>query len=282
MIMKPKILAVGHACLDIVHSVPRIPKPNTKVASKDVTIQIGGNAANVAAALCDMGADAHLCTVFGSEHHPFTRILVALLAQRHVKTKLCRFDDTQPGPSSTIMVMDDGERAIMNWQGDAIRSAVAVPDDVSKYDIVVADAYRLPMVRQVFDLARKAGVPTMIDVDGPITDVGLIPAADHIWFSEEAWRGQRIPLEDLHSRFGGIVGITVGDRPVRWIDLHGKVHYQQPLNVVPKNTLGAGDVFRARLGLGLCIGEDTGTAISKACAAAANHITGQALEQVCQ
>lgn len=275
--MKPKILAVGHACLDIVHAIPNIPAPNTKVTSKEVTIQIGGNAANAAAALCDMGSNADLCTVFGSEHHPFTRILLALLHQKGVNTGHCVFDDTQPCPSSTIMVLGDGERAIMNWQGDEIKNAVSAPDSVDGYCMVMADAYRLPMVRRVFGLARQAGIPTMLDVDGPVEDIGLLPRADHIWFSEEAWRRQRIPLADLQTRFGGVVGITDGDKPVRWIDLDGKIHFHQPLTVDAINTLGAGDVFRARLALGLCLGEDIKSSVAKACEIAAHHITGRQL-----
>ena len=279
--MKPKILAVGHACLDIVHKVSKIPRPNQKIDSREVVIQIGGNAANAAAALSDMGADAHLCSVLGSEHHPFTRILTALLNQKGVNRNFCRYDDSQPCPSSTIMVLDDGERAIMNWQGDAIRTSVIVPDSVDSFNMVMADAYRLPMVRQVFAMAKSAGVPTMIDIDGPLKDVGLIPAADFIWFSEEAWRSQRIPLEDLHSRFGGVVGITDGDRPVRWIDDTKKISYQQPLNVTPINTLGAGDVFRARFGLGICLGEKIADAVVNGCEAAASHITGKHLPRIC-
>jgi sugar/nucleoside kinase (ribokinase family) len=279
--MKPKILAAGHACLDIVHKVSKIPRPNQKVDSQEVIIQIGGNAANAAAALSDMGSEAYLCSVLGSEHHPFTRILTALLNERGVNRTFCRYDNSQPCPSSTIMVLDDGERAIMNWQGDAIKTSVMLPSSIDGFSMVMADAYRLPMVRQVFAMAKTAGIPTMIDIDGPVKDIGLVPVADFIWFSEEAWRSQRIPLEDLQSRFGGVVGITDGDRPVRWIDSKKKINYQQPMNVTPINTLGAGDVFRARFGLGICLGENIPDAVVKSCEAAAAHITGKPLQRIC-
>lgn len=279
--MKPRILTVGHACLDIVHRLPRIPNPNTKVDSREVIIQIGGNAANAAAAICDMGAKASLCSVLGTEHHPFTRILSSLLLQRGVDGTLCRYDSDQPCPSSTIMVLDDGERAIMNWQGDAIRNATSIPEQLDGFSLVMADSYRLPMVRQIFHMAKLAGIPTMLDVDGPLSDIGLLPAADYIWFSEEAWRARRIPLPDLQARFKGLVGITDGDRPVRWIVPNGTIEYHHPMNVKPTNTLGAGDVFRARFGLGIALGEDARTAISESCAAAAAHITGNELPRIC-
>lgn len=271
--MKPLILTVGHACLDIVHIIPTIPAPNTKVASQKIEIRIGGNAANAAAAICEMGARAELCTVLGSDSHPFTRILLALLKQNQVGTGLCKFDETQPCPSSTIMVLPDGERAIMNWQGDEIRRAINAPADLNGYQMVMADSYRLPMVRTVFAMAHAAGIPTMLDVDSAVDDIGLIPRADHIWFSQEAWRKQRIPIRDLQARFGGIVGITDGDRPVSWVGPDGEIRYHAPPRTIARNTLGAGDVFRARLGLGICLGEELDIAIARSCETAVQHIT---------
>jgi len=280
--MKPKILTVGHACLDIVHTVQLIPKSNTKVASDRVQIQVGGNAANAAVALCDLGASADLCTVLGRDSHPFTRILLALLKERCVGVNYCRFDEVQDCPNSTIMVLPNGERAIVNWQADEIRSAVSAPASLDPYQMVIADAYRLPMIRQIFALARSKGVPTMLDVDGVLPDIGLLPSADHIWFSQEAWRCQRISLSDLQARFGGIVGVTDGDRPVTWIDRDGKIRYHQPPQVIAKNTLGAGDVFRARLALGLCLNESVKDAINAACITAGEHIIEQPLTRTIQ
>lgn len=280
--MKPRILTVGHACLDIVHRVGKIPKPNTKVDSREVLIQIGGNAANCAKTLSEIGATVDLCTVLGSEDHPFTRILVSLLRSHGIGTSFCAFDNTQPGPSSTIMVLDDGERAIVNWQGDSIKGAVSTPSRIGDYGMVMGDAYRLPMIRQVFSMASSAGVPTMIDVDGPVDDVGVIPRADYIWFSYEAWKRQRIPLADLRSRFDAVVGITDGDRPVSWIDREGVIRYYQPPSVVAVNTLGAGDAFRARFGVGICIGETIEQAVAGACETACEHITMKPLTRICQ
>jgi sugar/nucleoside kinase (ribokinase family) len=276
---RPRILAVGHACLDIVHMVPKIPMTD-KVASERVTIQIGGNAANAAVAICDLGATADLCTVMGNENHPFTRVLMALLVQKRVGTGSCRFEYDLPCPNSTIMVLPDGERAVVNWQSDEIRSAIADPRDLSRYQMVIADSYRLPMVRHVFSRARELGIPTMLDVDGVIDDVGMLPPADHIWFSQKAWRKQRIKLQDLRVRFGGVVGVTDGDRPVSWIGHDGVIRYHAPPTTDAKNTLGAGDVFRSRLALGLCLGERIEDAISGACISACEHITEKPLTRM--
>ena len=276
---RPKILAVGHACLDMVHVVPRIPSTD-KVASDRISIQIGGNAANAAAAACDLGASADLCTVIGNENHPFTRILMALLVQKHVGTSYCKFEYDLPCPNSTIMVLPDGERAIVNWQSDEIRSAVADPGDISRYQMVIADSYRLPMVRHVFSMARNLGIPTMLDIDGVIDDVGLLPSADHIWFSQEAWRRHRIGLQDLQDRFGGVVGITNGRHPVTWIGTDGVVRSHLPPATVAVNTLGAGDVFRSRLAVGLCLGESLDDAVAGACVSACEHITEKPLTRL--
>lgn len=278
--MNHKILAVGHACLDIVHLVPTIPKLNEKIASSSVAIQVGGNAANAATSICDLGASADLCTVLGSEHHPFTRILLALLRERGVGINHCKFDNDQPSPNSTIMVLPDGERSIMNWQSDEIKSAISLPSSLDNYCMVTADAYRLPMVRKIFAMAHGSNIPTMIDIDGVIDDIGIVPSADHIWFSQEAWQCHRIPLVDLQSRFKGIVGITNGALPVAWTDSSHVIHYITPPPIVAINTLGAGDVFRARLALGICIGEDIKSSVSAACVTAGEHITGHQLSRI--
>lgn len=278
--MNPKILTVGHSCLDIVHKVPSIPVLNAKIASSSVSIQVGGNAANVAVALCDMGADSDLCTVLGSEHHPFTRILLALLRERRVGISNCKFDNDQPCPNSTIMVLPDGERSIMNWQSDKIKSAISMPSSITDYAMIVADAYRLPMVRHVFLEARRNNIPTLIDIDGTISDIGLIPSADHIWFSYEAWKCHRIPLQDLKSRLGGIVGITNGPNPVTWIDHENIIRTYTPTEMTPINTLGAGDVFRARLALELIRHNDLTLSIKNACDSAIEHILEKPLTRV--
>jgi sugar/nucleoside kinase (ribokinase family) len=276
---RPRILAVGHACLDIVHVVPRIPLTD-KVASERISIQIGGNAANAAAAICDLGALADLCTVIGNENHPFTRILMSLLVGKHVGTSHCRFEYDLPCPNSIIMVLPDGERTIVSWQSDEIRSAIADPGDISRYQMIVADSYRLSMVRHVFSRAKSMGIPTMLDVDDVLDDVSLIPSADHIWFSQEAWRHQRIGLPDLQARFGGIVGITNGPLPVAWIGTDGVIKHHSPPSTAAVNTLGAGDVFRSRLALGLCLGEGVDDAVSSACISACEHITEKPLTGV--
>lgn len=278
--MKPNILTVGHACIDIVHLVPQIPKPNTKIASREVTISIGGNAANAAAALSDFGAKVELCSALGSDSHPFTRILSSLLLSHGVGMNWCTFDEMEPCSSSTIMVTPDGERAIMNWQGQRVLLAVKIPDDLHRYHMIFGDTYRLPHVNAIFTKANEANIPTMLDVDAAFDNIQDIPAASHVWFSQEAWNTYKIPITELQDRFGGIVGITDGHKPVAWVGTDKVVHHLSPPVVAAKNTLGAGDVFRARLGLGICIGEPLEQAVEAACYAACDHITGRQLKKL--
>lgn len=271
-----KILTVGHACLDIVHTVPRIPGPNTKVDSHDLMIQIGGNAANCARTISNLGIRVDLCTVLGSEDHPFTRILVSLLRSHGIGMETCRFDNTQPCPSSTIMVTPDGERSIVNWQGESLRNSVSLPSTVKGYSMLHVDTYRLPMAKQVLEMARADGVASILDVDAPPDDVGMIPRADYVWFSHEAWKKHRIPLRDLHRRFNAVVGVTNGPQAVLWIDQSGTEHGYDPPRVVALNTLGAGDVFRASFGLSIARGKSIHDAVEQACVSACDHISNLA------
>jgi sugar/nucleoside kinase (ribokinase family) len=136
------------------------------------------------------------------------------------------------------------------------------------------------MVKKIFAKASSRGIPTMLDIDSPVVDIGSMPCADHVWFSREAWRKHRIPIKDLQARFGGVVGITDGDRPVTWCDQTGKIYYHTPPHVKATNTLGAGDVFRARMALAICIGASVEDAVPMACLSACEHITGKQLTKV--
>ena len=278
--MTPRILTVGHACLDITYMVPNLPQANTKVAGASAKISIGGNAANAAAAICDLGARAELCSILGSESHPFTRLLVQLLASHGVKFSDCYFDEQEACSSSTIMVTPDGERSIINWQGPKSQRSITLPSDFKKYSMVMGDTYRLSMVKDCFTKAQELRIPTMLDVDNACESIDDVPYADHIWFSHDSWKKLKTPLESLQARWNNVTGITDGYRPVVWIGNDGIKKFCTPPSVDAGNTLGAGDVFRARLALGICLAESIDTAVYEACNTACDHITGNGIKPV--
>lgn len=279
--MELKILTVGHACLDVVHQVERLPEKDSKVPSSNVDIRIGGNAANAAAAIADLGCQSHLCTSMGSEYHPFTRILVSLLTSKGINISNCEFVDSQACPNSNIMILPTGERTIVNWQSDFFLNHIVHPKSITGYSAILADTYRLPMVQSVLKEANRYGIPTILDVDNPKQKLKEIPRAKQIWFGYEAWQQLGISLFDLQLRTGAdIIGVTNGPNEIQWIDQTQNLRSYMPPSVVPINTLGAGDVFKGRLAIGLSLDEPIAISIREACISAAEHIQNKPLTKL--
>jgi sulfofructose kinase len=273
--MIPHILTVGHACLDIVHRVPRLPIADEKISSTDMDMQIGGSAGNTAAALVLLGANADLCTVLGNPTRLTTHMLVTLLQEQGIGLD-CTYIDRVACPVSTIFVVPNGDNAITSYQPSAVCEAVHTPKDITRYDAVLGDTYRLPMVRAVFDAARSVNKLTMLDVDTAVDNLSDLPQADHVWFSHAAWSSLDASDRDLaklQSHFGGVVGVTNGPDAVRWIDINKHQLEHLPPQTDVSSTLGAGDVFRAALALETCRGHVLADAVATACTAASQHIS---------
>ena len=270
--MTAQILTVGHACIDVVYHVDALPNSNEKVAADKFDIGIGGNAANVAAALCDFGVGADLCTVLGSWDHPLTRVLLSLLTSKGIATSHVEFDESVDSSVSTVMVTPNGDRTIVNFTDKKLQSAISIPNDLSRYKMVLGDSYRLPMVSKVFQQAKTVGVKTMLDVDLPIS-LDNLPPCDYVWFSGDAIKGLECDLSTLQSYFGGIVGVTMGAMPVHWVGPDHTVKMFTPKPIKVKNTLGAGDVFRARFAWETCNGTPIELAVARACESAGEYIS---------
>lgn len=273
-----RIMTVGHACIDIVHWIPRGLSVNNKSDSIDSRLQIGGSAANVGGALRRLGADAILCAVLGSTRDPLTTMLLASLANMGVETDCIHVE--LPCPNSIVAVSANGDNSLSSYQPLQIINAIHVPSSLEGISMIMGDIYRLPMVERVFAMARAAGIPTMLDVDKALPSYEHLPPADFVWFSQEAWRAIDEPMRSLSmasNHFGGSVGTTDGSNPVTWIDANGTVAQHRPPKVLARSTLGAGDVFRAALAIGICQGYDLFTAVAAACASAGQHVAGESL-----
>ena len=277
-----KILTVGHACVDFVHGVTDHLDPNRKLDSRFSNIQLGGSAANVAVALKDLGADVTVCTILGNTNDVGTRIFESLLATKGIDL-ICKYVETEKTPNSLVTVLPNGERSITSYQPRDVVNQDSIDIDVSQYDMILGDSYRLPLVSKLFDIAKNHSIATMLDVDKDVQNIKKLPTATYTWFSHEAWtflREQHRDLKYLYKVFGSVVGFTQGEEPVNWVDSDGFVKKYIPKTVEVTNSLGAGDIFRASLALQLCLKIPLATAIERACESAGEHISGKRLTKI--
>lgn len=271
-----KILAVGHAGVDFVHGVTDHLNPTNKLDSSFSAVQLGGSAANVASALKDLGADVTVCTILGNKTDLITVLFENLLASKDINL-VCKYVDTATTANSLITVLPNGDRSITSYQPIEIVREASVDVDVSQYDLVLGDSYRLPLVSTIFDLAQSLSIPTMLDVDKTVAPTDSLPYATHVWFSHEAWQTfDMLRLQQLST-----IGVTNGENPVVWLEPCSSVFQSftpQSVNVI--NSLGAGDVFRASLALQLLTKIPLATAIERACNSAGEHISGKRLTKI--
>jgi sugar/nucleoside kinase (ribokinase family) len=278
----PRILSIGHVCLDMVYLVDQLPTTDAKVDSTKADLRIGGNAANVAHALTKIGVNVELHSIIGSRSDTITMILTRLISDQGIRYKFDHVEQAS-SPMSSIMVLPDGSRTIVNHTDSALTTASSITDGIMWYDLIMGDTHRLNLVKDWFNAARATGKATMLDVDKPVSDISELPHADFIWFSQESWVSMglfKLGLQKVGELIGSTVGVTDGGNPIRWVERDGIVRFYEPPQVVPVNTLGAGDAWRAGLATCLMKGMTLESSITRACQTASEHIMDLPLTEI--
>jgi len=127
-----------------------------------------------------------------------------------------------------------------------------------------------------FTVARRAGVPTVLDAEVADADVfeRLLPLTDHAIFSQPALAGFAGPdidaaLKRIEKTYDcGVSAVTLGERGVEW-RVGNEPHRLPAFAVTVIDTNGAGDVFHGAYAFALGTGMKIGKAIGFASAAAA-------------
>ncbi len=276
--MSVHLLCVGHVALDLIFSVDAFPAFPTKTPAHRHHRGVGGMSGNAAVALARLGARVDFCGPVGDDATAdvFEQVLraegVGLRGLRRV-----------PGASSSvssIIVDRHGERMIFNAKGSALDSPGPFdPSVLDGVELVLVDP-RCPMwAEAALTEARRRGIPSMLDGEvSPRADLQrLVPLADWRVFSEPgllAWADDLAP-EALMQRLAALsprqrVVRTLGARGVQWCGADGALQAMPAIDAgAVVDTLGAGDVFHAALGLALAEGQAETPAMRFASAAAA-------------
>ena len=182
------------------------------------------------------------------------------------------------------MVDDMGERQITHFRGIGLDVS---PDWVHSSALdgvacVLVDMGWWPGANRLVEMARAAGIPSVLDVDltADARSAGLLPQVDHAVFSQaalERMSGSADPLDGLRwartrTRASCCVGVTLGSNGYLWLE--GDMPRRMPAHDIEVvDTLGAGDVFHGAYALGLAEKGDVAGAAALANAAAALKCT---------
>ena len=261
------VCVVGSANLDLVATVDRLPGPGETVAGSSYAGYPGGKGLNQAVAAARAGASTAFVGAVG--HDAAGEMLLGVMHEDGIDTGHVHAVG-EPSGRALIFVSAEGENSIVVVAG---ANATVTADEVPTARVVLAQR-EVPVeaIERAFAAARAAGATTVLN-PAPAASLpdSLLALCDVL-----------TPNEHEVALLGGVdrlraLGATavIVTRGSQGADLHtadGLVHVD-PLPVSPVDTTGAGDCFSGSLCARLAAGDDLGTAMRFASAAAALSTT---------
>ena len=268
-------MCVGHAVQDFVFTLGQLPAGGGKFRSHALSCIGGGPAATAAVAITRLGGEAVLVARVGAD--ALGTLIAAELEGYGVDCRHLRRFAGCSSSLSAVMLDARGERMIVN-HGDSELPTDAgwIPDPpAERVAAVLADTRWPDGARRALQLARRAGIPGVLDADRPVPAYpALLEAASHVAFSAPGLAdlaGPGDPAEALVRVSRGLPGwccVTVGAEGTLVVR-QGRVERLPAIPVVAVDTLGAGDVWHGAFALALAEGLDESAACRFAAAAAA-------------
>lgn len=256
--MSSGIITVGHAALDRIFRVDRLPRGPTKMRAVEHVESGGGTAANAAVTIARLGGAVELWSRVG-EDDVGRRIKAGLEAERVDIRYVASFEEVRSS-TSAIIVDDAGEQIVVGARDVQMPSSTSwLPlERVAGADVVFADLRWLEAVRTVFQHARKASVPTVLDVDlgGREALPEVLGLTDYAIFTEAALE-DFVPGVDTQvgldrAMLHGVrhAGVTQASGEYVWRDRFGGGSCP-PFEVDAVDTTGSGDAFHGAFTLAL-------------------------------
>lgn len=270
-----EILVVGMAVVDFVFAIDALPQAAEKYRATDAQIVGGGPAANAAVGIARLGGMARLAARLGSDS--LADLIEADLKGEGVETSLMHRAEAGASSFSSVYVDAAGERQIVNFRGRDLADHCDWLDGVEPASAVLVDTRWTEGALKALQMARKWGVPGIVDGEAPI-DSRLLKEASHVALSRQglASLSDRTDLgealADIRDQVPGWACVTDGEHGVFYIDGEEIAHCPS-FAVVVKDTLGAGDLWHGAFALRLAEGAHEREAIRFANAAAAIKCT---------
>lgn len=276
-----KICCVGITTQDRIFSLENLPHEDGKYFARDLKEQGGGPAATAAVACARLGAQVDMIARVGDDSTG--KGILTELEQEGVNTSTMVIIEGATSTQAAIFVDKEGSRIIVSYPSPSLIADPKLLEkiDFSQYDMVLADVRWHEGALKAFELARAAGVPTLLDADTtpqPIDE--LVALSSHAVFSRPGlikFAGTEdidAALEYAAKKAAGEVYVTLGAEGYAFIEC-GKIVHIPGFKVSVVDTTGAGDVFHGAYAYALSKGMEKRGGLKFAAATAALKCTKQ-------
>jgi len=282
------ILVCGLSTADFVFDVPAMPARSEKYIANTARMIIGGGATNAAIAIARQQGRVSLAARIGDDW--LGKEIGQTLHQENIDSTYLQVSKRAITSFSSVLIDAAGERQIVNYRGSGFEESprwlssdtppefVTSETDSQPFDAVLTDTRWTDGAVAVLRLARRLGVPGVVDAEAPIPEQTL-QLATHVAFSMQgltAYTGIKNKEESLlaaSAKLAAWVCVTDGSNGVIHVQ-NGKPHHTPTYSMEIKDTLAAGDVWHGVFTLGLSEGQDEQSAIHFANAAATLKCAG--------
>lgn len=262
------IVVLGSLNVDLVVTVPRLPRAGETLIGDRLRTFPGGKGANQAVAAARLGGEVAMVGRVGSD--AFAEPLVRNLGSNGVDASGVERDQSEPTGAALIMVEEGGQNIIAVAPG-ANRAVGELEVDRAVARLQPGDwlvmQLEVPVVavRAAAERARAAGARILLNAaPGRPLDPGLLSQLDVLVVNageaatladavSDIGRSPRAAGQALRAQGAGVVAVTLGAEGALLCDQHGQRHIN-PYQVQAVDTTGAGDAFIGALAVALAAG----------------------------
>lgn len=251
------VLCVGHACYDLIFSVPSHPSEDEKIFANGFINCGGGPAANAAVAVSRLGRKAAFAGYLGRDLYGEKHLQE--LNENSVDASLI-VRGSDPTPVSVVLVKPDGKRALINYKSET-RPLPAKAVDFSGVQpkVVLFDGHEPYISVELAERLCSDNIPMVLDA-GSLHEgtQDLMEKVDYLVCSEKFAVQFAGTIGQALSRLAEVspaVVITLSERGLIW--RKGNEQGALPAFAVASiDSTGAGDAFHGAFAAAVAAGMD--------------------------
>lgn len=275
------MVGVGLNATDTLVLLERFPAYAGKVPFTEEILSPGGQVASAVVTCARLGLRAKYIGTVGDDERG--RIQLASLEECGVNVEDVQVRAGCANQTAYILVdKSTGERTVLWQRPDGLRldPEFITEEKVASARLLHIDGHDTPAVARAAEIARRNGIPVMVDVDTIYHGFEkVLPNVDYLIASSEfpgQWTSERDPLRALaliQEEYGmRVAAMTLGAHGALAREA-GRFHYSPAFVVNCVDTTGAGDTFHGAFGYAMLAGLPLGEALEFSNAMAALNCT---------